>query len=86
VKVINLIWRDPSGNTVKETIPADKFKIHTDSVWLKLNKVEDGGGIVRILPVQKVELVEFGEVEEKSNLIVPPGTGPVPVPRDFQTS
>ncbi len=62
MKVIVLIWRGPDGSVVRENLDASKYKIHTDPGWLKLHS-EEAGKIIRILPVGKVEAVEFRELE-----------------------
>jgi len=47
-------------------------KVATDPGWLKLYSKEEGA-VIRLLPSDKVCLVEFGEVKDKPILVTPGG-------------
>ena len=72
MKVIIVHWRSPVGNLEQEQFEAEKVKVATDPGWLKLYSKEEGA-VIRLLPSDKVCLVEFGEVKEKSGIVVPGG-------------
>ncbi len=70
MKIFLIIWRDPNGNLTEEKFDAEKFKIHTEPGWLKLHSKEHGQ-IVRLLPSERVSIVQFGEEPEESKIVVP---------------
>ncbi len=69
-KIVVLSWRDPNGSLQIEEFDAEEFKVHTEPGCLKLHS-KAHGGIARILPWQRVELVQFGEKKEESQIVVP---------------
>lgn len=70
MKVIVISWRDPGANLQQEQFEQEKFRVHTEPGWLKLYSKEQGQ-VVRLIPVEHVRLVEFGEVQEKPRIIKP---------------
>lgn len=70
MKVIMLSWRNPVCDLMQEQFDADKFKVFTEPGWLKL-KSEETGHIVRLIPSDKICLVEFGEVKDKPRILTP---------------
>jgi hypothetical protein len=72
MKVIIVHWRSPVGDLQTEQFEAEKVKVATDPGWLKLYSKEEGA-VIRLLPADKVCLVEFGEVKDKPILVTPGG-------------
>jgi hypothetical protein len=70
MKVIVVHWRNPVGDLQQDQFEADKVKVATDPGWLKLYSKEEGA-VMRLLPSDKVCLVEFGEVKEKPRILTP---------------
>ena len=77
MKQIMLFWRDPAGSLVQEPLDPEKIKIHTDGSFVKFNDKETGG-ITRIIPAHKLELVEFREITEPSRIVAPDLTPGLP--------
>jgi hypothetical protein len=74
VKFIALAWRDPSHNLKMEKFDASEFSVKTDPGWLKIIGTN---GPVRLLPSDKVAIVEFGEEEKPSRIASPHAVGPL---------
>lgn len=70
MKLLVIAWRDPAGNLREEQFEEDKFKIHTDGPWLKLFSKEKSQ-MVRLIPSDKVCLVQFVDQEEQPRIIRP---------------
>lgn len=70
MNIFVLVWRDPAGDTRTEEFDAAEFKVHTEPGWLKLHSKERGS-VVRILPSDKVSIVQFGEKKEPSPIVAP---------------
>jgi hypothetical protein len=77
VKDILLVWRDPNGSLSSEQFNGERFAMRLDPGWLKIQDKKDSE-IVRIIPSDKVCLIEYVEHKpEPSNLIRP---GPLAIP------
>jgi hypothetical protein len=70
VKVVILHWRSPVGDLTTEQFDTEKYKVHTEPGWLKLQSKELGQ-IIRLIPSDKVCLVEYGEVKDKPRILTP---------------
>ena len=70
MKIFVLTWRDPNGNLNSEEFDAEQFKVHTEPGWLKLHSKEHGA-IVRLIPSDKVCLVQYGQKREPSPILKP---------------
>jgi hypothetical protein len=81
LKIIEVIWRDPSGSIVSEKLEEAKFEVLTSNGWMELRK---GGELVRLIPSEKVCLVQFQEIEEKPRILRPSLVDDTP--NKFQTS
>ena len=68
MKVIELIWRDPAGSIVSEKLEASKFEVKTSHGWMELRQ---DNALVRLIPSEKVCLVQFAEVEDKPRILRP---------------
>jgi hypothetical protein len=68
VKIIGLLWRDHTGSIKAERFNAADFSVKTEPGWLKLT---DKNGIFRLIPSDKVHMVEFAEEQEKPAIISP---------------
>jgi hypothetical protein len=68
VKVIEVIWRDPSGSIVSEKLEDAKFEVKTSHGWMELRQ---DNALVRLIPSEKVCLVQFVEVEDKPRILRP---------------
>lgn len=75
MKIIELIWRDPAGNIMSEKLEQDKFSVITEPGWLVLKGEpapgEQRGPTIRIIPSEKVCLVQFAEVADKPRIVRP---------------
>ena len=81
MKIIELIWRDPSGSIVSEKLEAAKFETKVSYGWLELRQ---DNALVRLIPSEKVCLVQYTEVEEKPRILRPNLVEDTP--NKFQTS
>jgi hypothetical protein len=80
LNIINIVWRDPSGNLVNEQLDRAKFKIRTEPGWLK---IDGNDGPVRFIPADKVCLAQFAEVADEPRILRPDAIssgGPKAVP------
>lgn len=77
-KIVVLSWRDPNGSLQIEEFDAEEFKVHTEPGCLKLHS-KSHGAVVRILPWQRIELVQFGEKKEESSILSPHAVEPTPL-------
>lgn len=68
MKLIVLTWRDPAGSLTNEQFDAAEVKIRTDPGWLRLIK---GDQLMRIIPSDKVCLVQFIEQQEEPRILKP---------------
>jgi hypothetical protein len=68
LKVITIVYRDPNGNLKVEKYDAADFSVRTDPGWMKLVGKE---GIIRLLPSERVNLIEFSEEEEPARILSP---------------
>ncbi len=73
MKIIELIWRDPAGNIMSEKLDAEKFQVEAERGWLRLFDTSSVGKplLVRLIPSEKVCLVQFAEVEDKPRILRP---------------
>lgn len=74
MKILNLIWRDPSGSIVNEQLDASVFKVEMGQGHLTLKEKNE---IVRFIPTYKLEVVQFHEKPDE-NRIVQPSPAPFP--------
>ena len=81
MKIIELIWRDPSGSIVSEKLEHEKFEVKTSHGWMELRQ---DNALVRLIPSEKVCLVQFAEVEDKPRILRPSLVDDTP--NKFQTS
>ena len=68
MKLLVLTWRDPTNSLQSEQFDAEVAKVHTEQGWLKLSGPD---GILRILPADRVCLVQFVEKEEAPRIVRP---------------
>ena len=69
MKVIVFVWRDPNGNLQNDQLETGDWSIKTDGPWCKV--IHKTNGIRRIVPAHHICLIDFGESEEKPNIIRP---------------
>lgn len=82
--IIALVWRDHQNNLKAEKFDGADFHIKTEPGWLKLL---DKNGIFRMIPSDKIHIIEFAEEADKSPIISPhENIGPMAVPKNFQES
>jgi hypothetical protein len=75
MKLLVLLWRDPTGSLQEERFDMEKVKVRTEPGWLKLT---NDTGPLRLIPSDKVCLVQFVEPEEKSRIVSPHLTAVAP--------
>jgi len=68
MKIIALAWRDPLGNLKTEKFNAKDVSVKAEPGWLKILGPD---GPIRLLPSEKVHIVEFAEEEELSRIASP---------------
>lgn len=81
MKLIIIVYRDPNNNLSEERLDASKFKIHTDPGWLK---IIGENGPIRLLPSDKVCLVQYAEEKSEPRIVRP--TDVMQSPAKFQPS
>lgn len=74
MKFIEVVWRDPAMNMVSERFDVEKFLVEPSPGWLGLwQRLADARGeLVRLIPSDKVCLVQFAE-EDKPRILRPTG-------------
>ena len=77
MKLLVLLWRDPTNSLQEERFDSEKVKIRTEPGWLKLT---NDAGPLRLIPSDKVHLVQFVDAEEPPRIVSPHLT-PVGVPK-----
>jgi hypothetical protein len=76
MKLLELVWRDPTGSVISEKLDASVFKVEMGQGWVTLKHKDNG--IVRYIPSGKVELIQFNEMPDESRILSP---SPAPFPR-----
>jgi hypothetical protein len=71
VKVIAILWLNPEGKLTAEKYDAAEFSFKTDPGWLKI--ISKTNGVFRILPSEKVQIVEYAEEPAPPRIIKPDG-------------
>lgn len=74
MKIIAIAWRDTVGNLRAEKFDAKDFSVKTDPGWLK---IIGSDGPIRLLPAERVHIVEFAEEEEPSRIASPHSVPPL---------
>jgi len=77
MKLLVILWRDPTNSLQEERFDSEKVKARTEAGWLKLT---NENGPLRLIPSDKVHLVQYVESEEPSRIVSPHLT-PVGVPK-----
>ena len=68
MKLIILARRDPTGSLVEERFDPEKVKVRTEPGWLKLT---NDAGPIRIVPSDKVCLVQWAEAPDEPRIVSP---------------
>lgn len=78
MKFVAVAWRDIQGNLKLEKFPSPEFTVKTDPGWLKLIGPE---GPIRLLPSERVCIVEYVEEPEEPRIVSPHAVAPLQPPK-----
>lgn len=78
MKIIAVAWRDMSGSLKMEKFASDDFSVRTEPGWLKIIGKQ---GPFRLLPSEKVHLVEFVDEPDEPRIVSPHAVAPLQPPK-----